>query len=84
MLIHDIQCFAKVFRLYIYPKHKHLLFQQSYVRNLTTKSTKRKVGVTDFKQFEAFFKKKIHSLFHILIFLSSTIFYSPVLIYIYI
>ena len=44
------------------------------MRNLTAKSTKRKLRFNDFKQFEVFIEKRIHSLFHIFIFFSSTLF----------
>ena len=43
-----------------------------YVRNLTTKSTKRKIGVHGLKQLETFIEERTHSF----IFFSSTFFYS--------
>ena len=60
------------------------VFQHSHVRNLATKSMKRKVGDNDFKWFESFIEESIHSLFHIFIFFNSTFFSSSFLIHTYI
>ena len=53
-----------------------------YVRNLTTKSAKRKVGANYSTQFKALIEEGIHFLFHIIFFFSFTFSYSSFLIYI--
>ena len=53
-----------------------------YVRNLTTKSAKRKVGANYSTQFKALIEEGIHFLLHIIFFFSFTFSYSSFLIYI--